>query len=135
MCKGAVACLVVTILIMLFILFMVFYPPKAPAAEIHGNAEFGQATETQDCFATLNLSFDFDLLVFRNSIYGGFECWFTPYDFTGYPFLDIYKIGYTVNYDMFYIDLSHWCSHAVYSNQTWDEWRETLSNSAIQCQR
>ena len=127
--KGATICLVVTILIMLFILFMVFCPPKAPAGEIHGNVEFGQATETQDCFTILNIAYDFDLWVFKNSIYGGIECWFTPYDFKGYPFLDIYKIGYTISYGIFYIDLYHWCSHAVYSDQTWDEWKENLKLS------
>jgi len=68
--KGATICLVVTILIMLFILFMVFCPPKAANAEgFHGNMKVGFTPQTEAVVLDLNISFE----VWRVTLYAGVD--------------------------------------------------------------
>ena len=114
MCKGAIACMVVTILIMLFILCLLFIPMLADAGEIHGNVEFGRDPETPNAYAEIEISFDFDLWVFQNSIYGGWLTWFTLPDdglVMKNVLYDLYTFGYKIFYHEFYIDFNHYCRH------------------------
>jgi len=121
----------VTLLIVCFLLVLsayVFNPTEIPAGEIHGNVEIGQNPNTQQIFSIVNISYDFDLWIFDNSIYSGIEVWSLPADEINpvSPFLDTYKIGYTISYKIFYINIYHWCSHPVYHNQSSIVWRETI---------
>jgi len=113
----------------LFILFLILCPPKAPAGEIHGNFEIGKDTDVPEAYAEIELSFDFDLWVFQNSVYGGWLTWMTlPAEgltMDGIVY-DLYTIGYRIAYEDIYLQIEHYCRHPELMD-TSDESKSTIT--------
>lgn len=106
--------------------FVIFFMGPPLFAEIHGKAEIGQDTEEQLYFTVLQISLDFEALNLDNSLYGGIECWMIPGANVFKPFLNLYTIGYTIQYDIFFINLQYWCGHAVWNGQDNVTWKDTI---------
>jgi len=108
---------------------MILYPPKAPAAEIHGFFEIGKDTDIPEAYAEIELSFDFNLWIFQNSIYGGWLTWMTlPSEgliMDGILY-DTYTIGYRIAYEDIYLQIEHYCRHPE-ELETSDESQTTIT--------
>lgn len=100
----------------LLIIVILLLPINLMAQEIHGNFEIGQQASTINCYAKLNVSFDHKIWIFDNSLFGGMEVWYLYDEPYSHPFMDIYTLGYRIQYKIFYIELQHWCSHEVISD-------------------
>lgn len=101
-----------------FILIVGLLLLSVPAiAEMHGNIEIGRKIDNPEAFAKIQLNYDFDIWQLTNIIYGGWQTWMVIKN--GYaPYLSIYKIGYQIHYQEFYIDLKHECAHNVLTTVT-----------------
>ena len=105
-----------TLLIILIVLFFFVPLVSTLAAEpsIHGNIEVGRDTEYPEAYVDINVSLNFDILVFKTSIYGGTLTWFTLPDeglIMKNVLYDLYTFGIKVQYQQFYVDISHYCKH------------------------
>ena len=100
--------------ILLFILFMVFCPPKAPADEIHGFIQFGKDLAVDEAYAEVELRYVFDIWILESSIYGGWLTWMVLPEkglIMQDVLYDLYTVGCRLSYEDFYVDLSHYCRH------------------------
>ena len=89
-------------------------PAMMLAAELHGFFEYGYETEFNYWTTDLEIRFEFDFL-FEHTIYGGQTVLFEREGMNGFPFTDIYTVGYKATFKMFYFRFDHGCAHRVIS--------------------
>lgn len=59
----------------------------------------------------------------NHRIYSGLKCWFIKNDnFSNSPFRQIYTMGYKMQYGKVFLNLKHFCDHAVYSSNLKKYW-------------
>lgn len=84
-------------------------------------------------YAEVLLKQSFRIKKFDNYIYGGWRTWFKTDGLTeGYqPYRDIYTIGYKLKRSIFFVDLKHYCGHAVWSGGDKQEWLNDAKNDKM----
>ena len=99
-------------------------------AETHGNFEIGKELEQNAAYAKVQLSLEFEIWIFHNSIYGGWLTWFQLPEkgevLMSAIIYDLYTIGYKLQYDRYYIKLEHLCRHPEKLNHS-DKSQSTIS--------
>ena len=114
MTRGFKAFLIAIIFLIVFWLCLVFLPDDLCAQEIHGYFETGCDIDKPEAYAEVMISFDFDIWIFHNSIFGGWLTWFVLPDegiYMNGVIYDLYSIGYQIAYKEFYLKLEHDCRH------------------------
>ncbi|GAH69176.1 unnamed protein product, partial [marine sediment metagenome] len=120
---------IIMILILLFVSSMIF-------AEIHGSISIAKHLQEPNANVNIKLNYSFDIFIFNMKFYGSWLTWFCFKDsLWAYPFRDIYEIGARVQYKVFFVDMNHFCNHAVYhgDNKRWysNKWGEDLTTISL----
>lgn len=109
------------IIIILFIIFLI--PLTVFGAEVHGFIEVGRENFHERFYTDMEISLNFNIYSLHNTVYGGNQIWATIDKPKGAPFLDIYRVGYKVQIDQYYLKIEHSCGHPVYSLHNRDWWQ------------
>lgn len=105
------------------------FVPLIGTGDIHGYFEFGKDLINDVWIADTLIILEYDHFL-KQEIYGGTKVIMEKDGISGYPFKDIYTIGYRVWFNDFYAELEHYCVHPVMStNFTWLKYRETFGDS------
>ena len=102
--------------------FVIFFMGPPLFAEVHGNVEFGYDTDKQIEYADVNVEYHWKPLCFTHIIYGGVKTYFFMDNTTVTQILKgIFTIGTIVQYQDFYIQLNHFCSHPIINTPAWKQ--------------
>ena len=90
-------------------------------SEIKGHIEIGKDLYCKVAYTELQIGYNFRFWNVILMPYGNQQTWYETTGnlvFGGAPFRDIYKVGSELRFDNITIDLSHFCSHKVISNNS-----------------
>jgi hypothetical protein len=99
-----------------FILILLLIPSIC-FSEIKGFIEIGKDINSNISYTELQFGYDFKLWNIILMPYGNQMTWFEYKDKSGYPFRDTYSIGTDLKFYNVAFNISHFCSHPVYSDK------------------
>jgi hypothetical protein len=100
------------------LLFIILIIPSICFSEIKGHIETGKDLYCNVAYTELQIGYSFKFYNLYIMPYANQQTWFEYRDLKGYPFNDIYKIGTEFKFENIKIDLSHFCSHKVISENS-----------------
>jgi len=111
--------------------------PLAAFAEIHGSFELGHAFDLELEYVDLNIHYDFPLLAFDVSVFGGTQTYFQVMTPTNMLLIHaIFPIGCKLQYEDFYIQIQRFCNHfistplydlEIWKKYAWSSWGTEIS--------
>lgn len=103
------------ILLAAALFIFLLFPLTSKADEIHGDFSFGYIPETEDYCVELTISYHFWILVLQ----GGYETLMEQSEDSSlffHPYRDTYLFDFKIQpFEHLYFNLSHSCTHAVWS--------------------
>lgn len=114
--------------VILFLLIAV----SVSALDVHGEFRAGRSTRNPTAFSYVRLEF----VQVPVTLYGGWRTWFMLRPPSGYPFRDIYDAGLRFDWRNLFVDMNHFCNHAVWSpalEEKWlsNVWGETITTISV----
>lgn len=102
------------------------------AVEYKTSGTYYNSTPYRYMYSDIMLNYKFKLFFIHN-FYAGIRTWMIREEIKScQPFRSIYTIGYKISYEKFYIDIQHYCNHAVYTDAMEEYWTEKNSFSNFQ---
>ncbi len=119
---------------MKWILVLLFIPSLC-FAEINGEFRIGKDLRDDVAFTQIELSYNFDIWQINIMPYGSITSWF----FIDWekiiggqsPFRVIYEAGLRSTVGIFFVDLNHFCNHAVYASYSRNDWYNMRWSDAL----
>lgn len=108
-------------------------------SEIHGVFQMGHDLRKDVAFTRFEVQYDFDIWKINIMPYGSITTWFkSDWEslFNQSPFRNIYEAGLKSTIGILFVDLNHFCNHAVYasySKKNWYDmrWADSLTTLSI----
>jgi len=106
-------------------------------SEIHGSFEIGKdlVHEENQGYIKIDLQYDIDIWKFEIMPYGSWTSWVFLDDIFKEQqlglFRDVYEFGLKLTLEPFYVDLNHYCNHAVYTTYSQKNWLDMRWQDAM----
>lgn len=94
-----------------------FLIPSVCFSEIKGYVEIGKDINSNVSYTELQIGYEFNVYNFKIYPYGNQTTWFNSTKNGGRPFRDTYSIGTDLKFYNITFNVSHFCSHPVYTDK------------------